>query len=159
MLFRSDRNSVPARYTAAQRANEALKLRLMSVSYRDIAKRVGYANPGSAFRAVERALKNVPQESARVLRIQELETLDIAQRALMPGVLAGNLGATDRLVKIMDARARLAGLYAVPVDTGVDEFKTVLKAWAATLATEVEADEERLARTSGQITEERNNRD
>lgn len=59
----------------------------------------------------------------------------------------------------MDARARLAGLYAVPVDTGVDEFKTVLKAWAATLAIDVEAEEERLARTSGQITEERNNRD
>ena len=59
-----DRNSVPARYTAAQRANEALQLRLLRVSYRDIAKRVGYANPGSAFRAVERALKALPKESA-----------------------------------------------------------------------------------------------
>lgn len=148
-----DRNSVPARYTAAQRANEALQLRLARVSYREIAKRVGYANPGSAFRAVERALKNLPRESARELRVQELETLDLAQRALMPSVVAGHLGAMDRLVKIMDARARLAGLYAVPVDTGVDEFKAVLKAWASTLATDVDAEEERLSRTSEQITE------
>ncbi|WP_421076799.1 hypothetical protein [Microbacterium sp. IO18] len=154
-----DRNSVPARYTAAQRANEALQLRLMRVSYRDVAKRVGYANPGSAYRAVERALKALPKESAKELREQELEALDVAQRAIMRQVLTGHLGAIDRMLRLMDARARLAGLYAVPNDTGVDEFKTVLKAWAATLATDVDAEEERLARTSEQITEERNNRD
>lgn len=146
-----DRNSVPARYTAAQRADGALRLRLLRVSYRDIAKRVGYANPSGAYRAVERALKNLPRENATALRTQELETLDMAQLALMPSVISGHLGAVDRLVKLMDARARLAGLYTIPSDSGVDEFKTVLKAWAMTLATEVDADEERLSRTSEQI--------
>lgn len=148
-----DRNSVPARYTAAQRADEALRLRMLRVPYRDIARRVGYANPGSAYRAVERALKNLPRENATTLRTQELEALDVAQRSLMSMVLTGHLGAIDRMLRLMDARARLAGLYTVPVDSGVDEFKTVLKAWAATLAIEVDAEEERLSRTSGEITE------
>jgi hypothetical protein len=148
-----DRNSVSARYTAAQRADEALRLRMLRLPYRDIAKRVGYANPGSAHRAVERALKNLPRENATALRTQELEALDVAQRAIMRMVLTGHLGAIDRMLRLMDARARLAGLYAIPNDSGVDEFKTVLKAWAMTLATEVDADEERLSRTSEQITE------
>ena len=148
-----DRHSVLARSTAAQRADEALRLRMLRLSYRDIAKRVGYANPGSAYRAVERALKNLPRENATALRTQELETLDVAQRSIMRMVLTGHLGAIDRMLRLMDARARLAGLYTMPDDIGVDEVKTVLKAWAMTLATEVDADEERLSRTSGQITE------
>lgn len=157
-----DRHSVPAQYTAAQRADEALQLRLRRVPYRDIARRVGYANPGSAYRAVERALKALPKDNAKKLREQELETLDAVQAKLMPLLLdraRPQLGAIDRMLRLMDARARIAGLYAIPTDSGVDEFKIVLKAWASTLAAEVDAEEESLARTSGQITDERKNRD
>lgn len=148
-----DRHSAPARLTAAQRADEALRLRLLRLPYRTIAERVGYASPSSAYRAVERALKNLPRENATALRDQELEALDVAQRSIMRMVLTGHLGAIDRMLRIMDSRARLAGLYAMPADTGVDEFKTVLTAWAAQIAMQVDADEESLSRTSEQSTE------
>lgn len=148
-----DRHSAPARLTAAQRADEALRLRLLRLPYRTIAERVGYASPSSAYRAVERALKNLPRENATALRDQELEALDVAQRSIMRMVLTGHPGAIDRMLRIMDSRARLAGLYAMPADTGVDELKTVLTAWAAQIAMQVDADEERLSRTSEQSTE------
>jgi len=151
-----DRHTVDARLTAAQRADEALRLRLNRVPYRDIARRVGYSNPGSAYRAVERALKNLPRENALALRTQELETLDAVQSKIMGRILdakSPDLWAIDRVLAIMDRRARLMGLYDAVDTSGVDEFKAVLKAWASTLTAEVDADEERLARTSGQITE------
>lgn len=151
-----DRHTVVARLSAAQRTDEALRLRLNRVPYREIARRVGYANPGSAFRAVERALKNLPRENALALRTLELETLDAVQARIMGLVLDGrtpDLWAIDRVLAIMDRRARLMGLYDAVDTSGVDEFKAVLKAWASTLAAEVDADEEHLARTSGQITE------
>ena len=148
-----DRHSAPARLTAAQRADEALRLRLLRLPYRTIAERVGYASPSSAYRAVERALKNLPRENATALRDQELEALDVAQRSIMRMVLSGHLGAIDRMLRIMDSRARLAGLYAMPAETGVDEFKTVLTAWATQIAMQVDADEESLSRTSEQSTE------
>lgn len=155
-----DRHTVDARLTAAQRADEALRLRLNRVPYRDIARRVGYSNPGSAYRAVERALKNLPRENALALRTQELETLDAVQAKIMGRILdekTPDLWAIDRVLAIMDRRARLMGLYDAIDTSGVDEFKAVLKAWASTLTAEVAADEERLDRTSGQITDGKDN--
>lgn len=147
-----DRHSAAAQLSAAERASEALRLRLMRVPYRQIARSVGYASPASAYRAVERALKNLPRENATALRTQELEALDLAQRTIMPSVLAGHLGAVDRLLKIMDARARISGLYDIAADSGVEEFKTVLRVWAASIAKQVDA-EEPLPADSEQITE------
>lgn len=130
-----DRHSTSARHAAAQRQNEALRLRLARMSYRQIAQRVGYANPGSAHRAVEKALKSIPRENATALRTLEVETLDAAQLAIMPQVLRGDLVAVDRLLKIIDQRARLVGLYDSTADSGVDEFKAVLIQWRRSLDT------------------------
>ncbi|WP_434811855.1 hypothetical protein [Microbacterium sp. bgisy189] len=149
-----DRHSTSARHAAAQRQNEALRLRLARMSYRQIAQRVGYANPGSAHRAVEKALKSIPRENATALRTLEVETLDAAQLAIMPRVLRGDLVAVDRLLKIIDQRARLFGLYENTTDSGVEEFKAVLVQWRRSLvADDLDDPEEPLPDDPVQITQ------
>lgn len=135
-----DQASATKRLSVAERETKALKLRLMRASYDTIARELGYANKSSAHKAVERALAKVPREAAKELRAQELETLDMAQRALMPSIIAGHLGAVDRLVKLMEQRAKLTGIHENIADSGVDEFKAVLKAWATDIAKQVDAD-------------------
>lgn len=142
------RNTVDARLSAKERSAKALQLRLMRHSYDTIARQLGYSNRSAARKAVEREIAAVPREPAKELREQELESLDMAQRALMPSVLAGHLGAVDRLVKIMDSRAKLTGLYENIGDSGIDEFKSVLKQWAAQIAVEVAKDESESQRES-----------
>lgn len=138
-----DQGSATNRLNAAERSKQALKLRLMRHSYDTIAKQLGYSNKSAARKAVMREIEKVPREAAKELRSQELETLDMAQRALMPSVLAGHLGAMDRLVKLMEQRAKLTGIHENVVDTGVDEFKSVLAAWAQQIAQQVDEDESR----------------
>lgn len=128
-----DQQSTRAKLTAAERANEALRLRLLGNSFRQIAEQLGYANGGGAHKAVSKALKSVTRENATELREQELQRLDMSQRAIMGQVLRGNLGAIDRFLKIIDQRAKLTGLYDSIVDTGIEEFKSVLKQWTEQL--------------------------
>lgn len=126
---------------AAERAKKALQLRTMRVSYDIIAKQCGYASRGAAYTAVKRELSRIPREAAKELRVSELETLDTAQRALASRIANGDLGAVDRMLKIMDMRARLTGMYDEIVDTGVDEVRGVLAAWMGQVAKQVELDE------------------
>lgn len=126
---------------AAERAKKALQLRTMRVSYDIIAKQCGYASRGAAYTAVKRELSRIPREAAKELRVSELETLDTAQRALASRIANGDLGAVDRMLKIMDMRARLTGMYDEIVDTGVDEVRGVLAAWMGQVVKQVELDE------------------
>src|SRR5262249_27674484 len=65
-----------------------------------------------AHRLVARALEITYQEPADELRKLELERLDTLSRALWPTATTDppNLKAIDRLLKIMDRRAKLLGL-------------------------------------------------
>jgi hypothetical protein len=114
---------------AAERARKAMQLRAMRHSWDTIAKQCGYSSRGAAATAVKRELARIPREAARELRISELETLDAAQRAIATQIAAGSFGAIDRMLRIMDARAKLTGLYEDIVDTGVEEVRDVLAAW------------------------------
>lgn len=155
-------NETQRRLTAAQRANDALRLRLQRVPYREIARQVGYANPAGAYRAVQREIAKVPRENATELLKQELETLDLLQAKIMGAILdpgedskgrpkQPDLWSLDRVLGIMDRRARLLNLYSIPDTSGVDEFRDVLKAWRASIVAEVE-DEETTARDREQNT-------
>jgi AraC-like DNA-binding protein len=114
---------------AAERATKAMKLRTMRHSWDTIAAQCGYSSRGAAATAVKRELARIPREAAHELRISELETLDAAQRAIATQIAGGSFGAIDRMLKIMDARAKLTGLYEDIVDTGVEEVRDVLAAW------------------------------
>lgn len=139
-----DRTSTSARLAAAERSKAALELRLRRMSYREIATRLGYTNAGAAWKAIAREIAKVPREDAKLLRTAELETLDLLQASVMTSALSGKaagLWALDRVLAIMDRRARLAGLANVGDDTGVDEFKAVLVQWSRSLTAAVENDE------------------
>lgn len=122
-------------------AKQALQLRTQRLSYDEIAKRVGYSSRSAAFTAIKRELALIPREAANELRITELEALDMAMRAIRTHVAKGDLWAIDRMLKIMDMRAKLSGLYEVAPDTGIEEVTKVLAAFLGQAEKLVEIDE------------------
>lgn len=121
---------------ATLRKEESLRLRLSGMQYREIAEamiaRYGRdALPGSyderfAWRDVQDEMKkhrSMIADTVNDLRIIESERLDQIQLSIMPEVLKGNLKAIDRMIRIMDHRAKLFGLYA-PAQLKVQDWRT-----------------------------------
>lgn len=127
------------RAEARTRESKALDLRLLGYSHDRIARELGYAHRSAAKKAIDRALAGIPREAAKQLRDIELERLDLAQRSLADGIVRGNLGAIDRLLRIMDHRAKLLGLYEPQADSGIAEVAAVLGAWLGRVREEDEA--------------------
>lgn len=94
----------------AEKHIRALQLRKSGMPYREIAAKLGYSGPSSAFNAVEQALRESIREPADSLRTLELERLDTSLLAIWKAVQAGSLTAIDRALKIMERRAKLLGL-------------------------------------------------
>jgi len=105
---------------AAMRAAMAVRLRTQKLTYDEIAKSCGYGSPGSCYKAVQRELSRVVVESVDELRREELSTLDLMQAECMKLFLdegnRGRLFAADRVLSIMERRAKLMGLDAVKGD-------------------------------------------
>lgn len=118
----------------AQREAECARLRAKGWTYQRIAEAVGYADKGTAYHAVQRALKATVQEAGDELRQLERERLDRLSEAAWKilerhHVLVSNgrvvslegtplpddapaLGAIDRLLRISESRRKLEGLDA-----------------------------------------------
>lgn len=94
------------------REGRALELRRAGVAYDDIALAVGYGNRGSAYRAVQRAIRRAHREPAEALRALESDRLDDVHRAVWPKAITGDLAAVDRVIKVQERRAKLLGLDA-----------------------------------------------
>lgn len=97
---------------AIERQTRALELRRDGLTYREIAEKVGYKGPSSAYRGIMAALRRTQQPPADALRKLELERLDLAAAAIVEKVLAGDLQAIDRWVRLSESRRRLLGLDA-----------------------------------------------
>ena len=102
--------NVGKRVAAQDRMLRALELRKEGMGYREIAAKVGYAGPAGAFQAVETALRETLREPADAVRQLEAERLDAMTAILWPLAAKGNLAAVDRLLRVMERRARLLGL-------------------------------------------------
>lgn len=124
------------RLESQEKARKAVQLRALRYSYDQIAREVGYKSKGAAHTAVKNALNQIPREAAIELRDLELQSLDTAQRGLSRLISTGHLGAIDRMIKLMDHRAKLLGLYEPTQDTGVAEIRAVLGAWLGTIKAE-----------------------
>lgn len=114
----------PRKILAADRTREAIELRLAGASFRAIAESLGYvdkngnADPGSAWKAVQRGLAASIREPAHDLITLELERLDGMFLAIYPQARKGILGAVDRCLRIQERRSRLLGLDApVKIET------------------------------------------
>lgn len=120
-----------------ERDARAVELRRRHLNYQQIAREMGYASKSSAYEAVQRGLNDTQAESNDEVRQMELERLDdlarVAQRAMNARhyvVSAGgkivyhpdtgeplidhgpNLQALDKLIKIMERRAKYLPLDA-----------------------------------------------
>lgn len=107
---------------------EALRYRSSGMSYDQVAKSLGYADAASAYNAVQSALDATLTEAADEYRKLELERLDRVQSALWVTATKirkarddeghpaepskRQLEVIDRLMKVMERRARLLGLDA-----------------------------------------------
>jgi hypothetical protein len=99
--------------TAAEKRLKALELRRAGWDYRAIAKEVGWKSPSSAHEAIKREVDGRLTEAADALRALEAERLDWMWRecvAVMEEQPHWKLWAIDRMLKIMERRAKLFGL-------------------------------------------------
>lgn len=102
----------PRRIEAAEKRARALELRKAGATYDQIARQVGFSERGAAYRAVQTALLEITQEPAQEVRQLELERLDAMLLGLWPAARKGKEGAVDRVLRIMERRAKLLGLDA-----------------------------------------------
>lgn len=95
-----------------ERATQALDLRKAGISYEIIAQRLGYSNRSAAYRAVSTILDKSEKEAASDLREMELRRLDDLFLSIYKKARDGDYAAIDRCLKIMERRAKIAGLDA-----------------------------------------------
>lgn len=103
----------------------AVELRAHGKSYQEIADHLGYANKRTAYNLVQEGLREIIKEPAEELRALECRRLDEALAEMMDqvrnGTDTGKREAVDRLIKIMDRRAKYLGLdMPVRMHVGLD---------------------------------------
>lgn len=100
----------PNNLSAAQRQAEALRLRASGKSFEAIAEALGYRSPSGAHKAVTTGLQKTLQEPADELRVMEAERLDRMLEGLWQKAINGGTWEVDRVLNIMERRAKLLGL-------------------------------------------------
>lgn len=104
----------PRRIAARENQAKALNLRRAGCTFRQICDAVGYRSTNAAWHAVDRALMELVREPAEAVRRMELDRLDGLLRTFWPKAIAGEYPAADKVLQVMDRRARLLGLDAMP---------------------------------------------
>jgi hypothetical protein len=103
-----------ARARRLERQAKALELRRMGKGYSEISAALGLSR-SHAHRLVQAGLAEAKEQvfaSAADLRAEELSRLDAMLSGLWPLARKGALGAVDRVLKVMERRAKLLGLDA-----------------------------------------------
>ena len=124
----------PRRVAAQVKAERALELRMAGRRWREIAMTLGYADHSGAVRAVEAILRRTQAEGAELYRTLTVERLTKILQVLWPRMLAGDLPATDRVLRVLEQVRALLGLDApqridmggATVAPGVDAYQIVL---------------------------------
>lgn len=92
------------------RKARSVELRLAGSEYEDIAREVGYSNRGTAWRAVNKALRERVDGAVDEYRELELARLDALQAACWEKAMAGDIASATLVLKVMGQRSRLLGL-------------------------------------------------
>ena len=100
------------RVRAIEKQRQALELRKAGVGFDQIAQQLGYASRAGAHNAVVSAMRRTLQEPSDEVRRLELERLDKMLFGLWQAATKGQWLAKDRVLAIMDRRAKLLGLDA-----------------------------------------------
>lgn len=133
-----------------ERQVKALELRRMGKGYVEIAAALGIGK-SQAHRLVQAGLADARAQvdaDAGDLRAEEISRIDAMLAGLWPDARKGNHGAVDRVLKIMERRAKLLGLDApVKLAHGGDKDAPPIKTEHAHAMTD--ADLERIAASGG----------
>ena len=98
--------------TTAERRQQAFEMRKKGLTYAEIGKELGISMQ-AAHRHVAiylQALENKTEEDAREIIRLDMERLDDMLQGLYPEAINGDSAAVDRVLKIMERRAKLLGL-------------------------------------------------
>lgn len=110
----AENETASRRAQAAEHEKAAFALRIAGATYAQIGAQLGVTRQ-AAYKMVARVLertRNDADTGANELRRLETERLDALQVALWGLASKGDAGAIDRILKIMERRARLLGLDA-----------------------------------------------
>ena len=102
------------RVKAAERRQEAVKLRIAGATFQQIGDRLGMTRQG-AHVTIKRYLyetAKATEESADELRVLELQRLDALQASHWSDAMKGDIQKTLAILRIMNRRAALMGLDA-----------------------------------------------
>lgn len=110
------------RIAQAERRAQYLNLRKAGYTYERIGAQYGVTRQ-AVYDVVTRVLKSQQAEAVADLRTLENERLDDMLRAIYAQAVKGDTGAIDRILRIMERRAKLWGLDA-PVQSVVDNGGT-----------------------------------
>jgi hypothetical protein len=105
-------NRTATRVRTRQRERDAIRYRLAGATYADIAEKLGVSEVG-AYKIVKRVLEREAKETAergQEIRSVEVKRLDALLVMSWKRAAQGDLGAVDRILRIMERRARLLGL-------------------------------------------------
>ena len=102
-----------------EKENRALELRRAGFTLQRIADEVGYADPSGAKKAIKRYYDRLEAEANEFNRSEELERLDRLQVALWNRAIKGDEKAIRTVLRIMELRAKILGLFA-PVKSQVE---------------------------------------
>lgn len=90
---------------------QALQMRMTGMTYMEIARALGYANPSSAKAAVDGAIWRAEKDAAKEVVALDLARLDEYQMRCTHALRTnGDLHQIDRLMRIMEMRYRLLGI-------------------------------------------------
>jgi len=126
-----DTNSptAPRRVTAAERRKQAVLMRQAGATYEAIGEKLGIS-PQAAHKTVDKALTKTQRETSEAadkVRQIELSRLDAMQAALWLSAVKGNHGAVDRILRIMERRARYLGLDALDESANELQWQDIAK--------------------------------
>jgi len=112
----------------------AVELATQGDTYEQIANEVGYANRGTAYKIVRKALDKHEAQAVAEYRDVEVARLNALQAALWDRAVAGDVEAVEAVLKIVVARVKLLGLSgasetAIPATVVVPASTSACRAW------------------------------
>ena len=126
---------------SAQKTAQALRMRSEGCSYAEIGKALGVTTQ-AAWKRVSSGLDELVTDAAEVALAFELARLDSLQLAIWPQATSGDCRAIDRVLRIMERRAKLLGLDSpvkvAPTDpTGTNPYEAMSAEELRALAKEI----------------------
>lgn len=106
------KNLAPPTEEMLRKQRDALELRRAGASYNEIAHKLGYADKAGAHKAVRSGIRNaIGSDTALEVRQLEADRLDRLQIAVWEKAMTGSVPHVESVLKIMNHRANLLGLY------------------------------------------------